>query len=57
MKPHKSPRKPGMHSVHDSKGSGARTMHSHQGISTKSIVIIAASVVVFLVLMYLMMAG
>lgn len=57
MKPHKSPRKAGMHSVHDSKGSGARTMHSHQGISTKSIVIIAAAVVVFLVLMYLMMAG
>ena len=57
MKPHKSPRKAGMHSVHDSKGSGARTMHSQQGISTKSIVIIAAAVVVFLVLMYLMMAG
>lgn len=46
-----------MHSVHDSKGSGARTMHSQQGISTKTIVIIAASVVAFLVLMYLMMAG
>ncbi|MDX2070952.1 MAG: hypothetical protein SFV55_21160 [Haliscomenobacter sp.] len=57
MKPHKSPRKPGMHSVHDSKGSGARTMHAQQGISTKTIIIIVASIVVFLVLMYLMMAG
>ncbi|WP_421798773.1 hypothetical protein [Haliscomenobacter sp.] len=57
MKPHKSPRKAGMHSVHDSKGSGARTMHAQQGISTKTIVIIAACVVAFLVLMYFMMAG
>lgn len=57
MKPHKSPRKPGMHSVHDAKGSGARTMHAHKGISTKTIVIITASTLVFLVLMYLMMAG
>ena len=57
MKAHKSPRKPGMHSVHDAKGSGARTMHSQQGISTKTIVIITASTLVFLVLMYLMMAG
>ncbi|MBK9488206.1 MAG: hypothetical protein IPO07_04955 [Haliscomenobacter sp.] len=57
MKPHKSPRKAGMHSVHDSKDSGARTMHSQHGISTKTIVIITASILVFLVLMYLMMAG
>lgn len=57
MKPHKSPRKAGMHSVHDSKGTGARTMHAQEGISTKTIVIIAASVVAFLVLMYFMMAG
>lgn len=47
-----------MHSVHDQKGaSSARTMHSHSGVSTKTIVIIAASVVAFLVLMYFMMAG
>lgn len=57
MKAHKSPRKAGMHSLHDSKNSGARTMHSQQGISTKTIIIITASVLVFLVLMYLMMAG
>ncbi|WP_373548835.1 hypothetical protein [Haliscomenobacter sp.] len=57
MKAHKSPRKAGMHSLHDSKNSGARTMHSQQGISTKTIVIITASILVFLVLMYLMMAG
>lgn len=57
MKPHKSPRKAGMHSVHDSKGLGARTMHAQHGISTKTIVIIVACVVGFLVLMYLMMAG
>lgn len=47
-----------MHSLHDQKGAaGARTMHSQSGISTKTIVIIAASVVAFLVLMYFMMAG
>lgn len=58
MKTHKSPRKPGMHSIHDQKGgSGVKTMHSQSSVSTKTIVIIAVAVVAFLVLMYLTMAG
>ncbi|AEE54158.1 hypothetical protein [Haliscomenobacter hydrossis] len=56
MKTHKAPRKPGMHSLHDPKGSTARGMHS-SGISSKTIIIIAAAIIGFLVLMYFMMAG
>jgi hypothetical protein len=56
MKTHKAPRKPGMHSLHDQKGSSAKAMHTG-GLSTKTLVIIGAVTVVVLLLMYFSMVA